>query len=138
MQVERRADAHRDAVDARDHRLLRLRQRQQEIPDLAAALAARRHDHEIGKVVARRKRTGDTEEDMDADIGIGVARGERRCHRGVHGAGDGVLLVGAVHADDLNGAIPLDTDMLGHVENSFPLTMPRVRRRRQTGCRRPR
>ena len=39
---------------------------------------------------------------------IGVAVGERGRHRRVHGAGQRVLLVRTVHADDLHGAAPLD------------------------------
>ena len=54
------------------------RERDQEIPDLVAALAADRDSHEIGKVVAGRERAGDAEEDMGADFRIGVALGERR------------------------------------------------------------
>ena len=74
MQVERGADADRDAVDAGDDRLADIGQRQQEIPDLAAALAARGDRHEVGEVVAGRERARHAEEDMDADRGIGVAR----------------------------------------------------------------
>ena len=76
MQVERRADADRDAVDAGDHGLFHLGQCHQEIPDLGAAIAAGGDNHEIGKVVAGREGAGNTEEDMDADRRIGVALGK--------------------------------------------------------------
>ncbi len=64
MQVERRADADRDAVDAGNHRLGGPGERGKKIPDFFAALAANGHRHEIGKVVARRKGAGHAEEDM--------------------------------------------------------------------------
>ena len=56
MQIDRRADADGDAVDAGDDRLLRGGQREQKIPDFRAALAAHGDGHEVGEVVARRER----------------------------------------------------------------------------------
>ena len=56
-------------------------QREQEIRRPPAALAADRDGHEVGEVVAGRKRAGHAEEDMDADRRIGVAVGKRRRHR---------------------------------------------------------
>ena len=114
MQVERGADADRDAVDAGDDRLFHPGQRHQEIPDLGAAVAAGGDDHEIGEVVAGREGAGHAEEDMDADRRIGVALGKGRRHFRVHGARQGVLLVRTVHADDLDGALALDEDMVCH------------------------
>ena len=51
MQIYRSADANRDAVDAGNERLLQIGQRQQEVPDFGAALAASRNSEEIGQIV---------------------------------------------------------------------------------------
>ena len=114
MEVERRADADRNAVDAGDHRLFRFGQRHQEIPDFVAALAAGGDDQEIGEIVAGGEGAWHAEEDMDADRRIGVTFGQRLGHCRVHGARQGVLLVRTVHADDLDGALALDEDMVCH------------------------
>src|SRR5438132_9544748 len=43
-----------------------------------------------------------------------------RCRHGVvHGAGEGVLLVGPQNADDLHAVVDLDLDLLGHVVSSL-------------------
>ena len=75
MQIERGADSHCNAIDARNNRLFGARQRDQEVPHLGAAGAAGGDGQEVGEIVARGKRAGHAEEDMATYGGIGVAFG---------------------------------------------------------------
>ncbi len=134
MEIDGRADADRDAVDAGDDRFLRRRQRHQEVVDLGAVLAAGRHRHEVGEVVAGRERPRHAEDQVDAHGLVGVAFRQRLRHRRIHRPGDGVLLVRPVHADRLHRAVAGDLDMLAH---RFPLTAPAPQRPCR-GCPRPR
>ena len=115
MQVERRADADRDAVDAGDNRLLRRGERGEEIPDFQSALAAGGNRHEVVEIVACGECSWNAEKDMHADGRIGIAHGECGGHHLIHGAGERVLLVRPVHADHLDRAAALDDDVLRHV-----------------------
>src|SRR5690606_13690070 len=45
---------------------------------------------------------------------IGIAVLERLCHGGIHGAGNGVFLVGPVKTDDLDRAFALNQDVFAH------------------------
>lgn len=114
MQVERRADTDRDAVDTGNDRLFDADERHQEIPDLGAVIAAGGHGEEIGDIRPGGERARGSQEDVSADRWIGVALRQRRRHPCVHGSRESVFLVRPIEADDLNGALALDENMVCH------------------------
>ena len=114
MQMDRRADADRQPVDARDDGFRRRRQRDQEFPDIVAMVATHGDREEVLQIVAGGKRAGRAEEDMHAHRVVRLAFPERLCHRVIHGAGYGVLLVRPVQPDHLHRFGALDENMIGH------------------------
>jgi hypothetical protein len=129
MQVDGRADADRQPVDAGDDRLGRRGQRVEERPDVVAVIAAHGDRQEILQVVARRERPRRSEEDMHAHFRVGLAVCERRRHRVIHGAGDGVLLVRPVQPDGLHRIRALDDYVIGHSRS------PQATRNSPASCR---
>ena len=118
MELHRRADADRQPVDARDHRLAGAGKGAQETEHLARQGAVPGVGREVLHVVAGRKDTGAPEEHVRADGRVVVALSEGLRHRGIHAAAEGILLLRPVEPDHLHRAVqpagPLDQNCVDH------------------------
>ena len=87
--------------------------------DFQPALAAGRDRHEIVEVVAGRKGARIPRGRHARGLSGSASPSASACgHRLIHGAGERILLVRAVHADHLDRPAALDDDMLRHVPAS--------------------
>ncbi len=123
MQQHRRAHAHGRAAHRGDQGLLRRGDRAQE-PGGGRLGGPARQLEKVFHVVARGEAAGLAMDQHGAHLRVGVGRGERLRHRGVHVRAERVLLLGTVQLDAGDAVLRFNDDVCAH---GYSFTMTQLR-----------
>ena len=113
MQQQGGTDAHRRAGHCGDHRLAELEQGAHELEHFAVQSVGRRLD-EVGDIVAAGEARLAPGQQHHAHAGVALGLVQHFGHSGVHGTGQRILLVRAVHAQGQQTAVAFDMQVFAH------------------------